>query len=97
MAHSNSLIRKEDLEFWNINELLLEPCCALKYFPDIEVCEQEAEGERVRKQKELERRIDEDFGSSRIGRIRSFCWNMTEYPETGRAAQVKFITSQLLN
>ena len=29
--------RKDDLEFWNINELLLEPCCALKYFPDIEV------------------------------------------------------------
>ena len=28
--------RKDDLEFWNINELLLEPCCALKYFPDIE-------------------------------------------------------------
>ena len=27
--------RKDDLEFWNINELLLEPCCALKYFPDI--------------------------------------------------------------
>ena len=29
--------RKDDLEFWNINELLLEPCCALKFFPDIEV------------------------------------------------------------
>ena len=28
--------RKDDLEFWNINELLLEPCCALKFFPDIE-------------------------------------------------------------
>ena len=53
-----------------------------------QVCEQEAEGERIRKQKEVERRIDEDFGSSRLGRIRSFCWNMTEYPETGRAAQV---------
>ena len=76
------------MEFWNINELLLEPCCALKYFPDIEVCEQEAEGERIRKEKELERKIAEDFGNSRIGRIRSFCWNMTEYPETGRAAQV---------
>ena len=53
-----------------------------------QVCEQEAEGERIRKEKELERKIDEDFGNSRIGRLRSFCWNMTEYPETGRAAQV---------
>ena len=33
----NIVDRKDDLEFWNINELLLEPCCALKYFPDIEV------------------------------------------------------------
>ena len=32
-----AISRKDDLEFWNINELLLEPCCALKFFPDIEV------------------------------------------------------------
>ena len=36
-APPSLFIRKEDLDFWNINELLLEPCCALKYFPDIEV------------------------------------------------------------
>ena len=38
--------------------------------------------------KEMERQIEENFGNSRIGRIRSFCWNMTEYPETGKPAQV---------
>ena len=38
--------------------------------------------------KEIERQIEENFGNSRIGRIRSFCWNMTEYPETGKSAQV---------
>ena len=37
MTPTSLIIRKEDLDFWNINELLLEPCCALKYFPDIEV------------------------------------------------------------
>ena len=38
--------------------------------------------------KEIERQIEENFGNSRLGRIRSFCWNMTEYPETGKSAQV---------
>ena len=79
---------RRDFEYWGLDELLIEPCCALKYFPDIEVCEQEAEGERIRKMKEEERQIEENFGNSRIGRVRSFCWNMTEYPETGKPAQV---------
>ena len=42
----------------------------------------------MRQEKEQERAIEEDFGNSKLGRLRSFCWNMTEYPETGRAAQV---------
>ena len=27
-----SLLQK-DLEYWQIDELILEPCCALKYYP----------------------------------------------------------------
>ena len=53
-----------------------------------QVCEQEAEGERQRQEKAKEKAIQEDFGDTRLGRLRTFCWNMTEYPETGRAAQV---------
>ena len=30
-----SLLKKE-LEFWRIDELTIEPCCALKYYPEIE-------------------------------------------------------------
>ena len=52
------------------------------------MCEQEAEGERQRQEKAKEKAIQEDFGDTRLGRLRTFCWNMTEYPETGRAAQV---------
>ena len=29
---------QKDLEYWCIDELVMEPCCALKYFPKIEVC-----------------------------------------------------------
>ena len=54
-----------------------------------QVCEQEAEGERQRQEKAKEKAIQEDFGDTRLGRVRTFCWNMTEYPETGRAAQVE--------
>ena len=47
----------------------------------------------MRQEEENKRAIEEDFGSHRLGRLRSFCWNMTEYPETGRAAQVAALFS----
>ena len=59
----------------------------------MKVCEQEAEGERTRQEAENQRAIEEDFGTDRLGQLRSFCWNMTEYPETGRAAQVAALVS----
>ena len=27
---------QKELEFWHIDELTIEPCCALKYYPEIE-------------------------------------------------------------
>ena len=47
----------------------------------------------MRQEEENKRAIEEDFGSHWLGRLRSFCWNMTEYPETGRAAQVAALVS----
>ena len=32
-----ALVLQRDLEYWIIDELIMEPCCALKYFPQIEV------------------------------------------------------------
>ena len=31
-----SQFHQEELEFWCIDELTIEPCCALKYYPEIE-------------------------------------------------------------
>ena len=31
-----ALVLQRDLEYWVIDELIMEPCCALKYFPQIE-------------------------------------------------------------
>ena len=27
---------RRDFEYWGLDELLIEPCCALKYYPEIE-------------------------------------------------------------
>ena len=32
-----ALVLQKDLEYWLLDELIMEPCCALKYFPKIEV------------------------------------------------------------
>ena len=70
-----------------------EPCCALKYYPEIELCHKEVEGEETSKRKLEERRIMEDFGNTQCGKVRKYLWNLTEYPETSRAAQVSSVES----
>ena len=83
-----ALVTKTDLHYWGIDELLLEPCCALRYYPEIELCVKEVEGEEISRKKVKERKQMEDFGDSKLGHIRKYLWNMTEYPETSKAAQV---------
>ena len=48
----------------------------------------EVEGEELSRKKSQERKVLEDFGPSRLGKVRKYLWNLTEYPETSRAAQV---------
>ena len=50
---------------------------------------QEIESENLCQQKYEERLKEEDFGDSRYGLLRKYLWNLTEYPETSLAAQVK--------
>ena len=33
-----ALVLQKDMEYWGIDELMMEPCCALKYYPEIETC-----------------------------------------------------------
>ena len=48
---------QKDLEYWQIDELILEPCCALKYYPEIELCVKEQKGEQETKAKEAQRSV----------------------------------------
>ena len=83
-----ALVMQRDLEYWCIDELAMEPCCALKYYPQIDVCQSEKDGDIASKKKELELAEEEDFGQSNLGQFRSWLWNTMEYPWTSRLAQV---------
>ena len=75
----------------DISSTLTEPCCALKYYPEIEICVKEQKGEQEAKRKEAQRLEDENFGTHIIGRVRTYLWNLFEYPETSREAQVSIL------
>ena len=79
---------RDDLAYWGLDELTLEPCCAVKFYPEIEVCIKEINMEESEKQREVEREKLEDWGDSFVGRYRKILWNLFEYPSTSRAAQV---------
>ena len=40
-------VMRRDFEYWGLDELNLEACCALKYYPEIDVC-------RIQKEKDKE-------------------------------------------
>ena len=65
-----ALVLQKDLEYWSIDELTMEPCCALKYYPQIDVCQSEKDGDIAAKKLEMELANEEDFGSSCIGQVR---------------------------
>jgi hypothetical protein len=84
---------RQDLTFWNIHEFLLDPCCALRYYPALEAADKEITGQTEQEQKYLERVEEEDFGQGTVGRVRSYLWNLTEYPETSLQARICAFTS----
>ena len=56
----------------------------------------EAEGQQISERKYLERLKNEDFGTTKLGKLRSYCWNLTEYPETSLAARVSSVATYRL-
>ena len=83
----------EDLKFWGLEEINFEPCCAIKFYPQIADGQIEIEEEKVEQEKERKRIRDEDFGLSFVARLRTKIWNILEYPETSKTAQAMGLTS----
>ena len=70
-----ALVLQADLEYWGVDESSMEACCTLKYYPKIEVCQSERDGEIATKRQEIELAEEEDFGNSDWGQLRSYLWN----------------------
>ena len=91
--HLNSnvcaIMTRDDMAYWEMDELALEPCCAVRFYPEVEVCIKEISMEETEKQREIEREKLEDWGDSGVGKYRKILWNLFEYPSTSRAAQVR--------
>ena len=81
------MVMQRDLDYWGIDELLIESCCSLKYFPQLEICTNEKLGDIQAKRAAEENLERENFGDSKMGRFRSWLWDTIEYPWTSNIAQ----------
>jgi len=86
-ATNCAILTRDDLNYWGIDELLIEPCCAVKYYPEMETCENELFMEEDENSKEATRAKEEDFGQTKLGRLRKTLWDLFEYPSTSKGAQ----------
>ena len=77
-----------DLEYWGIDKLLLDACCAIRHYPEMEIRRREYEASKKNFDREERRRIGADFGDSSFARYRAMVWNSMEYPESSIPARV---------
>ena len=76
------------IKYWRLDELLLDPCCAMKYYNDVKTCVMEIE-DHVDTTDKFKKTLEaEDFGNSLPCRIRKFLWDLTEYPESSLYAKL---------
>ena len=102
---------KTEFLYWGLDELLLEvkwnssnistfcylqPCCQLKYHPENARDQKELEEDKKEKESFAEKEKDEKFGKTSFGKLRSFMWDLLEYPETSKLAQIITSTSIIL-
>lgn len=75
----------DDLLYWGVDELYLEPCCQHRYHQ-----RKEAQEEELRKELESLRQREEDhFGQGKWGEVRRKAWDMLEKPQTSKGARVR--------
>ena len=89
LSHLCSMHMHEDLEYWGINGNLMDACCLLKHYPELKTSQDESKRDQKCKEKEARTALEENFGTSYLGRCRNFLWCLTEYPERSKAARVR--------
>ena len=85
------------IEYWGFNEYHLEPCCAIEYYSEKDTGEKEREGETAEMERNKQKSEDENFGTDFLGRLRTFFWILTEYPELSVSARVRKISHSSFN
>ena len=78
----------EDLEYWGIDKNLMDACCALVHYPELDLSQKESIRDKENRLMEAAKSQEEDFGPSWIGKLRCFLWDLTEYPERSIYARV---------
>ena len=82
------LVTQEEFRFWLLDEMDLEPCCLLKYFPRTREAHQQIL-EEIEENRRADRKNEEErFGGGRLEMVRSRLWDVLEYPETSHCAQM---------
>ena len=75
-SKSCAFVMRREFEFWGLDELDMEACCALKYYPEIDVCRVQKEKEIAENQKvkfEAEE-MEYIFGRGKLAKIRWTIW-----------------------
>ena len=62
-SHGHLLIFSQDKRKYEMTRVLTVVC---RYYPQIDVCQSEKDGDIAAKKKELELAAEEDFGNSRV-------------------------------
>ena len=75
MERGCALVLQRDLQYWGVDDMSMEPCCALKYFPELEVCQSEKDGDLDAKKRAMEQAEEEDFGNTKFGQWRAWVWS----------------------
>ena len=78
---------RQDLDFWGIDELYLEPCCQQRYYQARELLGID----RIEKVEE-----PEYFRPGTLGKIQKCLWDLFEKPHTSLGARVGELSSHLL-
>ena len=78
----------DDLDYWGIDELYMEPCCQQRYHQRKELVFEEMRKE----QESLIQQDEEDFGDGKCADYQKKVWNLLEKPQSSAAARVSHVS-----
>ena len=84
---SCAFVMRRDIIYWGLDELDMEACCTLKYYPEIEVCRLQKEGDMEQNIKEQKEAENSDFGDGKLAKTRTLIWEALEKPWTSNFAK----------